>query len=792
MTTSLYYRIGIFSLALIGLIVGFAVIYLSHDTPTISNLDTPGDEVITTSTVTMSGWTLDSEGVEKVEIVLDGNRRLPANYGIARKDVTAAHPSFPDSVRAGFEFSQDLKAYIFGNHRIEVLVTDRRGNTTVIGKRHLLAQGAMDTWKALLEQRGHADADIFYILFSTSGIEKGGADQIDSLYRPYLSATMKVGIRVPILYMRTTKGARHGWEFDPDFPTTITCHNGKPLADDSLQALIDHAVQHQLPVLFTLNGGIWADANCDAPDWDLNDHLEADPQNSQWNEKNQVMPDDYLKGLPGSAASPELARSLTYNVYATKVRSFKKRNLQAAAKKIKDFADHHPDLFVGVNLDPDLYLNPFFEREQWYDYNPDTLRQFREWLQGSGPYSGQAIKDIPDLSAYRRHQPLTLEQVNHISARQVHSWEAVDPPRSFSLLRMFWRDPWVREWELFRRHLVDLHYDELSRWLLETGIEKRFVYSSQGFAAPGLGAMPFAISLDSPVKNYDSGGMTIEGSVPANGHLGAILYGPSALNSIRMESQNSLFETFAQLDPDWAVVEFNTADLRKPQRLPGFAEGYQSLRDLFSHGARFVAPMAWNGSNGSNAGQPGFVAYTALRNTPLEDSIRDFLVSHAYLPRRTLLWSFGGNDRNDMEGWQLNRSGKWLGLAGLVTPKSEAGLQKIELISPATPKVSIRNYDSLIIGVSDREDIETLQVYARPDTSGPWTAVSGNLGANQITHDAAGLRIPLQPTTDFTVIGQFRIMITFRQAISFRLQHIALYPKKANQMNLGFNTEAPE
>lgn len=174
--------------------------------------------------------------------------------------------------------------------------------------------------------------------------------------------------------------------------------------------------------------------------------------------------------------------------------------------------------------------------------------------------------------------------------------------------------------------------------------------------------MPFAVNLDSPVKNYDSGGMTVEGAVPADGHLGAILYGPSALNDIRMETQGTLFETFSRFDSDWAAVEFNPADLRKPQRMPGFAEGRQSLRDLFNYGARFVAPMAWNGSNGINAGQPGFVAFTALRNTPLEDSIRDFLVSHAYLPRRTLLWSFGDNDRNGMGGGSLTDPGniRWM------------------------------------------------------------------------------------------------------------------------------------
>ena len=102
-------------------------------------------------------------------------------------------------------------------------------------------------------------------------------------------------------------------------------------------------------MLVTLNGGVWADASCRRPEWDVNDWLEQDAANCQWNEKNEVMPDDFLRHLPGSIAAPELARSLTFNVYAKAVRHYKKRNLQQAARHIVDFVREHPDLFVGVN-----------------------------------------------------------------------------------------------------------------------------------------------------------------------------------------------------------------------------------------------------------------------------------------------------------------------------------------------------------------------------------------------------------------------------------------------------------
>ena len=200
----------------------------------------------------------------------------------------------------------------------------------------------------------------------------------------------------------------------------------------------------------------------------------------------------------------------------------------------------------------------------------------------------------------------------------------------------------MREWEMFRRHLVHLHYDELAQWLVEAGIPRERIWSSQGLMAPLGEAMPFAIDLDSPPRNYDSGGMSIAGAKPALGHLGVILYGEAAVNDVRMENGQSLFATLAALDPRWAVVEYNTADLRNPQVPPSYRAAYRGLRDMWNFGARYVSPMAWNGSNGVIAGKPGYSTFTAWRNTPLEDRGEATSCSRAPDCRSgALLWTFG-------------------------------------------------------------------------------------------------------------------------------------------------------
>jgi hypothetical protein len=740
----------------------------------IGSIDQPIAEILDQTRFVVSGWALDRDGIRKVEAVLDGAVVTALRFGLPRQDVQQVHPGYPDSATAGFEGHLDLTGRVSGHHFLEVVATDGSGRRTVLARKHVIGSADMRRWLPFLRHAPTPD-QVFHVLFATSGVAHGGANEIAELYAPYNSRTIRAGLRVPILYLRNTKGKAKDWKFDPDFGTSRQCGQ-RSVADDNLSSVIGHAVAKDLPVLLTLNGGIWADAACDIPEWDVNDALEAEPLNCQWNERDQVMPDDYLKHLPGSLDAPELARALTLNVYAREVRRYKKRNLQLAARLIADFSRRYPQLFVGINLDPDLYMNPFFGEAQWYDYNPDTLRQFREWLQGVGPYSGRSEPGVPDLSAYRRKRPLTLLQVNALSDRKFKSWDGVQPPRQFPKLPVpYWTDPWVREWEQFRRHLVDLHYDELSRWVAEAGIPRRQIFSSQGFIAPHALAKPFAIRLDSPVKNYDSGGMTVEGAKPSHGHLGAIIYGPSAVNDIRMEGKDSLFATFRRIDPGWAVVEHNTSDFRAPKELATFAAGYRSMRDIYNYGARFVSPMAWNGSNGLSAGQPGFAAFTALRNTPLEEAIREFMLSQANLPRGALYWGFGTDNHADGDGWSLQGTGTLRLLPGMLELRP-ARDGEIVLVSGTLPPLDIRGYRHLVLefteGVSLR--MANLQVL---DAQGRTQSLNSRLVPAPAGAQPGARLLELSSFERWPAARQLRLRLALAPGMStVKLNHLALLP----------------
>ncbi len=750
----------------------------------VGSVDNPATDAVLGSRIAISGWALDPAGIRGVEIRIDG-RRFSARYAVSRPDVARVMPGYPDSASSGFEFTGDLSALppAFGtDHRpLQVVAIARDGRETVLATKDLVEASALTRWQTLTSAASRSvSGTTFHLLPALSGIALGGALDLDRWYAPYLSATMRAGMRVPILYLRTTKGATRDYVFDPDWDIQRRCGERR-IAEDSLRATIAHAIAHRVPVLFTLNGGVWASAVCDVPEWDVNDHLEQDIANCQWNEKNEVMPDDYLRQLPGSQDAPDLARSLTFNVHAKNVRHYKRRNLQAAGAMIAAFAREHPDLFVGINLDPDTYLNPFFNEAQWYDYNPGTVRQFREWLRGTGPYAGQRSRDVPDLRLYRRKEPLTLAAAGALAGKHFARWDDVDPPRSFPRepkdgRPVFWDDPWTREWEIFRRHLVDLHYDELSQWLSAVGISRDRIWSSQGFMAPHASARPFAIHVTSPMKNYDTGGMSIEGAIPSHGHLGAILYGASAVNDIRMETPSSLFATFRSMDPRWAVVELNTADLRNPAAPPTYPAAYRSLRDLFNYGARFVSPMAWNGSNGVNAGKPGYVTFTAWRNTPLEDAARDFLLSHANVPLGARLWTFGTPRHADGDGWTTSEGAMTL-KPGMLALTPTAGA--VALVSPPELAFAPQAFASIVVGLEDPTALHGLALAARAGPDQAWREIRV-AGSARWRTTPAGIAIPIEAAGMRGAFDQLRLEMQFSPGVTARLAHIALLPARSS------------
>ena len=76
----------------------------------------------------LRGWAVASEGIEKIEIYIDGGYAFDAPYGGARGDVGAAFPEIPNATESGFSLAFAYSNLAAGTHTIEAVAraTDGR------------------------------------------------------------------------------------------------------------------------------------------------------------------------------------------------------------------------------------------------------------------------------------------------------------------------------------------------------------------------------------------------------------------------------------------------------------------------------------------------------------------------------------------------------------------------------------------------------------------------------------------------------------------------------------------
>ena len=74
------------------------------------------------------GWALSEEGVERIEVYIDGRYAFDVPYGDPREDVGFAYSDIDGSSTSGFSVPFNYSALSAGEHTISVIVTDRLGD----------------------------------------------------------------------------------------------------------------------------------------------------------------------------------------------------------------------------------------------------------------------------------------------------------------------------------------------------------------------------------------------------------------------------------------------------------------------------------------------------------------------------------------------------------------------------------------------------------------------------------------------------------------------------------------
>ncbi|HVF58714.1 MAG TPA: Ig-like domain-containing protein [Thermoanaerobaculia bacterium] len=116
--------------------------------------------------IPLFGWALDDNGVDSVDVFVDGVIAGRAAYGRARPGVAARFPTFPDAKAAGFSYGLDTTHYLNGLHTVSVRVKSKTGEFAFLNPRtfqfhnvtHNLAPfGRIEFPNENAELRGHCD-----------------------------------------------------------------------------------------------------------------------------------------------------------------------------------------------------------------------------------------------------------------------------------------------------------------------------------------------------------------------------------------------------------------------------------------------------------------------------------------------------------------------------------------------------------------------------------------------------------------------------------------------------------
>ena len=92
--------------------------------------------------VEIRGWAVSASGIDRVEVSVDSQDSVPAEYGLERTDTANLVREFPNAMRAGYLVNLDTTRMEDGIHRLSIRAHDKNGNTREIDISVLVDQRA--------------------------------------------------------------------------------------------------------------------------------------------------------------------------------------------------------------------------------------------------------------------------------------------------------------------------------------------------------------------------------------------------------------------------------------------------------------------------------------------------------------------------------------------------------------------------------------------------------------------------------------------------------------------------
>ncbi len=111
---------------------------LDQSLPPFGVLDGPAQGEVASGRTIFRGWVLDNIGVERVELLVDGEFLADLGYGGDRPDVCRVYPGYNACPQVGYHGEVDLSELSSKTHLFEIRATDTHGNTRIVARRRIV------------------------------------------------------------------------------------------------------------------------------------------------------------------------------------------------------------------------------------------------------------------------------------------------------------------------------------------------------------------------------------------------------------------------------------------------------------------------------------------------------------------------------------------------------------------------------------------------------------------------------------------------------------------------------
>jgi hypothetical protein len=154
--------------------------------------------------------------------------------------------------------------------------------------------------------------------------------------------------------------------------------------------------------------------------------------------------------------------------------------------------------------------------------------------------------------------------------------------------------------------------------------------------------------------------------------------------------------------------------------------------------------------------------------------MKDFAVSHAFLPLGSRLWTFGSANLADSDGWSGDAGTTLTAGKGYVDLRASG--PALALLSPGNLAVAPTETDLMVIAADPIDSLARVGLEGRSG-QGPWIALGAPSDVAALQKSPAGLQLPIAWPADVGTVDQFRLSLETRGSGATRLRHVAIYPR---------------